>query len=121
MTVKNPERLIDPGIDAAFSNVVHSLLRNWDRHMANHYEDLGRLFKAASASDKDDVQKELCVLLLNGFFQFGQFIRFLNNLTRDRSLRDKNVNELTQILGDARMNFIGDIAKTFKYDFPDWW
>ena len=88
--MKNPERLIDRGIDAAFSNVVNSLLRNWDGHMANHYEDLGRLFKAASASDKDDVQKELCVLLLDGFFQFGQFIRFLNNLTHDRTRTSTN-------------------------------
>ena len=80
---------------------------------------IGRMCKAVST--RDSLDRTIFFLLQDGFLQFHNFLRFFQDLVLGGNLRRLSVDQLSEKLEDARRKYIGEVAKTFKFDYPEHW
>ena len=110
---------LDPLVEAALANVVSGIRMGWESRMAFYWVDIGRMCKAVST--RDSLDRTIFFLLQDGFLQFHNFLRFFQDLVLGGNLRRLSVDQLSEKLEDARRKYIGEVAKTFKFDYPEHW
>lgn len=110
---------LDPLVEAALANVVSGIRMGWESRMAFYWVDIGRMCKVVST--RDSLDRTIFFLLQDGFLQFHNFLRFFQDLVLGGNLRRLSVDQLSEKLEDARRKYIGEVAKTFKFDYPEHW
>lgn len=110
---------LDPLVEAALANVVSGLRMGMESRVAFYWVDIGRMCKVVST--RDSLDRTIFFLLQDGFLQFHNFLSFFQDLVLGGNLRRLSVDQLSEKLEDARRKYIGEVAKTFKFDYPEHW